>query len=990
MQRRHLFIVLAFALFAGPLAAQETTGKIQGRVVDAQSLAVPGATVIATGVQGSKNTVTDGDGRYTIPFLTPGVYSVRAELQGFKAIEQKDVSVRVGQTADVPLKLEVGGVAEVVQVTGAARVVDTTSTTIGAVINTDDLKSIPIGRTFSATMYLSPGVSSSGTAGVANPSMSGASGLENQYVVDGTNVTNTGYGGLGSYSITFGSLGNATPYDFIKEVQVKTGGYEAEFGQATGGVVNVITKSGANELRGSAFAYSQPSGLEAGWRQYQAINGSVNTSSTSRSDAGIEAGGRVIKDRLFFFGAIDPGWQTSKFTAPAGFPLQTLGEVARDRQTTSYAAKGTLQLTTSNRIDASFFGDPSHGDVGPQRTTALTRTNTAGFSTLDYGGHQQSVKYDGILSSTFLVEASFARSHNRIGEVPSVDQWDVTDTTIVPNVRTGGIGSYEQGNVSNSKQWAVKATNIFKGHQVKYGVQFDDVDYQQLNQRTGPTFTAPDGRQTATGAQISIIPDVTYGKIYRVTRANFNVSRDIPQTYTNFFAQDTWRVGDRLTINPGIRYEQEKMSGTIIKDWQLKNNWAPRIGAAYDLAGDGRTKLFGNYGIFYARIPLDLAARALSADDSFTRGDYFDANLTRVVPQGVVTQTPDGSIVTNHFILAGVGADTIDPSAKLSYTTELVLGIEREIMPRTTFGARYVHRNMPRVLEDVANCPMVAYEQAATSGVCSNVEYILTNPSSATPINPAAIALNPALAAVKFDDPVHNYDALELTMTRRGSNWNAMTSYRYSRLRGNFEGFYRDDNGQSDPGISSLYDFPTNDPTYTAIGGTLLGYPGDIRFLGDPHGILPLDRPHQFKLNGNYVFLKNLNVGANLNLVSGKPLTPMAANPNYTSRGEIPEAARGTGIQTIDGFKTRTPFETQLDLQTSYIIPMGTNRRLTVIGEFFNLFNSTRVTSYDQNTQLTYPAANPDFGAPVDTNFGGTPPQFQAPFNMRVGVRFEF
>ena len=255
------------------------------------------------------------------------------------------------------------------------------------------------------------------------------------------------------------------------------------------------------------------------------------------------------------------------------------------------------------------------------------------------------MRYDGVLSSSFLIEASFARSHNTISELPSVDQWDVTDSTVIPNIRTGGIGSYEQGNVSNSKQWALKATNIFAGHQVKYGFQYDDVvDYQQLNQRTGPTFTAPDGRQTATGAQISIIPDVTYGKIYRVTRANFNVSRDTPQTYANFFVQDNWRVGNRLTINPGIRYEQEKMSGTIIKDWTLKNNWAPRIGAAYDLTGDGKTKLYGNYGIFYARIPLDLAARALSADDSFTRGDYFDANLTRVIPQGVVTQTPGGSI----------------------------------------------------------------------------------------------------------------------------------------------------------------------------------------------------------------------------------------------------------------------------------------------------------------------------------------------------------
>ena len=250
--------------------------------------------------------------------------------------------------------------------------------------------------------------------------------------------------------------------------------------------------------------------------------------------------------------------------------------------------------------------------------------------------------------------------------------------------------------------------------------------------------------------------------------------------------------------------------------------------------------------------------------------------------------------------------------------------------------------------------------------------------------------LVPAFGAVKFDDPVHNYDALEITLNRRGSNWIAMSSYRYSRLRGNFEGFYRDDNGQSDPGISSLYDFPTNDPTYTSIGGAQFGYPGDIRFLGDANGILPLDRPHQFKLNGNYMVAKNLNLGANLNLVSGKPITPMAANPNYGSEGEIPVAARGTGIQTIDGFMTRSPFESQIDFQASYVVPMGANKRLTFLADIFNLFNQTRVTSYDQNTQLTYPNVNPDFGKPVNSLLSGTPPQFQAPRNIRLGVRFEF
>jgi len=991
---RSLLTLLALAMSLTSLAAQGTTGQLAGRIVDAQGLPVPGATVTVTGPQGAKTSVAGADGRFIVPFLTPGVYSVKAELQGFKAVEQKDITVSLSGTADVSLKMEVGGVTEVVQVTGSVRAVDTTTTTIGSVINTDDLKPIPIGRTFSSTLYLTPGVSSSGTLGTANPSISGGTGLENQYVVDGTNVTNTGYGGLGSYSITFGSLGNATPYDFIKEIQVKTGGYGAEYGQATGGVVNVITKSGTNQYRGSTFGYWQPSGMENPWKQYQAVNGSVNTTATKASDAGIEGGGPVMQNHLFFFGAIDPGWQSRTFTAPPTFPLAKLGEVPRDRRTVSYAAKATVQLNSANRIDTSFFGDPSHGNTGPQRTSSLLKTDTSGFSTLDYGGHQQTVKYDGVMNSHWLLEGSFARSRNTISELPSVDTWQVTDTRVVPNIVSGGIGSYEKGNISLSKQWSLKSTNIIGGHQFKYGVQYDDVTYSQLNQRTGPTFTAADGRQTATGASIQIIPDVTLGQIYRVTRANFNVSRDIPQTYSNFFGQDTWAIGNRLTVNAGVRYEAEKMSGTIIKDFELKNNWAARLGAAHDLTGDGKTKVYGNYGRFYARIPLDLAARALSADDSFTRGDYYDANLTRPIPLGTATQTPaqlaSGTSTTTHFILAGVGADTIDPNAKLSYTNEYVFGLEREVMRNTTFGARFIYRNMPRVLEDVANCPMAAYDLPATQTVCGNVDYILTNPSSATPVNAAAIAINPAFAAVKFDDPVHVYKALELTLNRRGVNWSAMASYRYSQLRGNFEGFYRDDNGQSDPGISSLYDFPTNDPTYTSIGKAQFGYPGDIRFLGDPNGILPLDRPHQIRLNGNYLFMNALNVGINLNLSSGKPLTQMAANPNYTSEGEIPVAARGTGIQTIDGFMDRSPYESQLDLQAAYAIKVGATRKVTFVADIFNLFNERRTLSYDQNTQLIYPQANPDLGNPVNSLLSGTPPQFQAPRNVRVGVRFEF
>jgi hypothetical protein len=959
--------------------AQEIGGTLSGRVLDAQKLPVPGVTVTATGPQGARTAVSDADGRFSLPFLTPGNYDLKAELQGFKTFEQKAVIVSVGQITDIPVGMQVGGVTETVNVTAESPLINTKTATIGSVLNTDTLRNIPVGRTFAQAMYLTPGVSNSGTVGNANPSISGGSGLENQYVVDGANVTNTGYGGLGSYSIVFGSLGNSTPYDFIKEIQVKTGGYEAEFGQATGGVVNVVTKSGSNKFRGSAFAYSQPDQLQGEFTQYQASNGSVNIQSTTQSDVGAEGGFPVMKDRLFFFGAIDPSWRVTTITAPPTFPLASLGDVDRKRRTTSYAAKGTLQMSGGHRVDASFFGDPSHGDNGPQRTSALLNQTTSAFSTLDYGGHQQAVRYSGILTNNWLIEGGFSRALNTIGELPSVNTWNVRDRTVTPNIIVGGIGSYEQGNRSLSRQYQVKSTNIFKSNSLKYGFQYDDANYAQLNQRTGPTFKAPDGRQTATGASIDIIPapEIPAGKVYRVTRANFNVERSTPQTYYNFFVQDQLQLG-RVTINPGVRYEQEKMSGTIIKDWELKNNWAPRIGITYDASGDGRTKIYGNYGRFYARIPNDLAARALSADDSFTRGDYYDANLTQVVPEGV-----SAAGVTRHFILAGVGADTIDPDAKLTYTNEVVFGIDREIMRNTTFGVRYVFRNMPQVLEDIANCPMVAYELPQTSGICGSVEYILTNPKSSIPV-----AVGTEFLGAKFDDPVHKYNSLEFTLNRRGANWSTMSSYRYSRLRGNFEGFFRDDNGQSDPAISSLYDFPTNDPSYAPFYAGLQA--GDIRFLGDKNGILPLDRPHQVKLYGNYAWALGLNLGAGVNLSSGRPFTPFAANPNYGSDNEIPTAARGTGIQTIDGFMKRSPFESQVDLQASYAVRMAGERRVTFLADVFNLFNERRVTYYSQSTQLDNNVPNPDFGKPVNTNLSGNPPQFQAPFNMRVGVRFEF
>jgi hypothetical protein len=981
MRIRMSAILLALVLLLPSLAtAQSTNGTLSGRLTDSQGLAVPGATVTITGPQGSKSTTSDEEGRFSVPFLTPGSYTVRAELSGFRPVEVSAVPVSLGQTSNVTLKMEVGGLTEQVEVTASNTIIDTTSTTTGAVLTAELLSRVPVGRRFSDALYLAPGVSSGGSVGRANPSISGGSGLDNQYVIDGINVTNSGYGALGSYSIIFGSLGNSTPFDFLQEIQVKTGGYEAEFGQATGGVVSAITKSGSNTLRGSLFGFTRPDQLEAPWKQYQSVDGTVQTVASQQHDVGVTVGGPVLHDKIFFFGAFNPVWDVRTLQAPEDFPLRDLGGVDRKRRNINYAAKGTWQLSPGQRIDASFFGDPSKGDMGPQRGSALLGTTRApdgtptGFSELSkYGGNSQTVRYDGVLSSMWLLEGSFANARNQIEETPAIDTWMITDRTTPSNQISGGVGFYEQGNDSQNRQFKVKSTNFFGGHELGYGFQYDNVQYSQLNQRTGPTFVAPDGRTTATGAQIDIFPDPTFGRIYRVVRANFNAGRTTKQQYYNFFAQDTWKVGDRLTINPGIRYEQEKLEGSIITDFQLKNNWAPRIGATYDLLGNGRSKLYGSFGIFYARIPNDLAARALSADDSTSRADYFDANLTQPVPNGVLAAGQ-----TQHFLIQGVGADVIDPDAKLSYTREMIVGYEWEAFANTTVGLRYINRRIPRVLEDVAAAPMAAYDL----GIAGSVDYILTNPTDETP------TVAPDLGA-HFEKPIHQYDAVEITLDRRLSNrWSAQASYRWSRLHGTFEGFYREDNGQSDPGITSLYDFPTNDPSYTAIGVPQFDYSGDIRFLGSlGAGPLPLDRPHAVKLYGNYAVTDAFMVGLGLNANSGKPLTAFAANPNYGSGGEIPTTPRGAGIDTVDGFRKRTPFEYQVDVQASYGVHFGA-RRLTLLADVFNLFNLRRTLDYDAWTEATFGDPNPDFGKPVSRLIAG--PQFQSPFALRIGARFEF
>ena len=366
--------------------------------------------------------------------------------------------------------------------------------------------------------------------------------------------------------------------------------------------------------------------------------------------------------------------------------------------------------------------------------------------------------------------------------------------------------------------------------------------------------------------------------------------------------------------------------------------------------------------------------------------DYYDAALTKPIPNGVVAGPASGP-TTIHYSLVGATADTIDPNAKMSYADEYTIGVERELPNHTSVGVHYIHRSLGRVLEDIGPAPLAAYSLGVVA--LGSVPNYLTNPSSSSPIVPAAQFLG-----ATFNDPVQKFDAVDVSITRRLANrWSGVATYRWSRLRGNYEGFYRDANGQADPGNTSLFDFPANDPSYTGVGATKYGYKGDIRYLGDPNGILPLDRPHQLKMFGAYNW-NAVSFGLALNMGSGKPLTPLTAFPLPGGPGgEIPLAALGSGIQTVDGFKTRTPFESDVDFQAAYRARAG-RHEITLLLDVFNVFNQRRVLDYDTWSTLSFGVPNPDYGTPTSQNAleaqNTSGPQYQAPASVRVGVRFGF
>src|SRR5258708_7278359 len=239
---------LAFGMsFWMSVAAQDqggARGNLGGIVYDSTKAVVPGAKVTITGPIGSLSQLTAGEGSFLFSTLIPGNYAIRVEKAGFRVVTIKSAQVLINKTTSIEVILETGQITEVVEVSAAAVTVDTSASSVNSDFSDDFYSKIPLGRGVSSLFYLAPGVTSGLLTGEQNPSISGSTGLENLYVADGVSINDPAFGGIGVWSRGYGPLGTGINLSFVKEVQIKTGGFEPQYGHVSGGIVQIVTKSG--------------------------------------------------------------------------------------------------------------------------------------------------------------------------------------------------------------------------------------------------------------------------------------------------------------------------------------------------------------------------------------------------------------------------------------------------------------------------------------------------------------------------------------------------------------------------------------------------------------------------------------------------------------------------------------------------------------------------------------------------------------------------
>jgi hypothetical protein len=927
--------------------AQERTGTITGQLTDPQGGVLPGVNIVLTNRQTGRVTTfqSDGSGRY-VANVDPGIYSVRFELAGFAPQERQEVEVLLGRTFEINTTMRVGGVAEAVQVTAeTSPLVDTRSTMIAHNVTAEEIDRMPKGRSFQSVAMTAPSVNQGDIEGGIQ--VNGASGSENQYTIDGVSTN----------SLLGGQSRQNTVFEYLQEVQVKTVGIPAEYGGALGGVVSAVTKSGGNRFTGEGHYYFSGSALNAG--PVKRLNLDPVDDVTTRyiqdeedpsnnNEVGGSIGGPIVRDRLFFFGSVSPRFtrRTSSYLFRNGLEAS---DVTREQTFMNAYGKVSYGGRRFNAYFGALFTPTKSGGTllaynvsGPN----FNSTSLASYEPNRVRGYKTdqrnlTANVDINVSNTTYVSVkvgSFYDNYKDTGVPTTTPVRYRTSNTSMSGIPANLVGGVLFGNTP-AVQIVEKDATTQTYMQADYNAAFSAAGFHTLKVGAGMRHNANDVNQRYPGGLVDVYWDSSFTSsvpgvgtnrgVYGYYEVNDNGTvGKADANISHFYVQDQWSVG-RLTMNLGLRLEDEKIPAFRERDVAIEFGWkdkvAPRVGAAYDVFGDGRMKLFGSYGRYYDWTKYELARGTFGGDIWLVwyrtlddPSQVFNLSMTNMPGRDI---WGSASGVRDRRVPA-FGPEQLDPDLKPMSQDSYSGGFEYQLGASSVLAVNYVRNHLIRTIEDVGQL------------VDGDEVYIYGNPGEG--ITKQAF-ISTQTSPFLVPKPVRQYDALQVSLNRRFSNnWFLGGNYTLSRLYGNYAGIASSDEIRT-PAEGLVYGFDQQQSgEYFRPGGNAnRGFDLDEMMWDahgnlDPKGRLATDRPHVLKLYGAYMFPFGTQIGVNSYTGSGTPLTTYVTTINGT---EVFVEGRGD--------MGRTPVLNYTDVLLSHEVNIGgaADRRVRFELNVLNVFN---------------------------------------------------
>jgi hypothetical protein len=747
-----IFAMALLVLGAPQALALEQTGKITGTVYDPDGVPLAGVNVMVTSPQlmGERKVQTGEDGSFLFFGLPPGVYTLQVEQSGFLPYKNTELKVQIGGTLSLDVLLELPTAEETVVVTAKRPVVDKEKTNLGQNFDDEFLDEVPVGRSYQSVAQLAPGVT-----GGDNPNVHGSSMYGNQYLIDGINTTDPA-------TNTWGTQFN---YDAIKEVQVLTGGLDAEYGQLTGGLINVVTKSGSNEFHLDTSFRITPEWLRLRDEFEKEASADSNTYNFN-----FNVGGPIWKDKIWYYASMELVRRISYSPAHQDYfnpsnPNQVRNDPFRG-WTLLYLGKVTFQASEKHKLTAMVLGDPAWFENLQQNPQYAPGVDEKRFQ---FGGFY-SLAWEAVWTKNLFQRTQIGYSYSGMEQTPMSGCTDVNNpacrshsdsSTGLTSVNWNRDSLDTRNRLQFDSSWTYYLDGLVGNHEWKAGWNYARTwgGFERFSYPGGGYYTDRNGQP------------------YRFTRLMADADGVIrPYTETSYgntlgvYLQDAWKPLKVLTIKPGVRFDFIQMMDEDMVATVKYLTTSPRLNMVWDITGDGKTVMRAGYNRYvdpgWFNVSSFLGGRAL-------RTETYEYNPATGEYDIFFSRTPNEQTVVGSKNNTAPHAD------------EFSLQVERELFTDFSLSVNGLYREFKHLFEDVEvnriynqdGSDIIGYQNGSETYI-----YQTQNPKEAW----------------------RRYWGFEIVARKAMSdNWQMSASYTYSRSEGSSEGYW-----------TSFLDNPRQDPYY--------------------------------------------------------------------------------------------------------------------------------------------------------------------------------